>query len=124
MDKYKYAYISAMIKNCKDNITHISTNMVQKLDTILKLIEPHVLSLEEILEWEDSVWVEEKNGALYPALIKKVYEDRQVIAVYDLSRYYDVSSCEYQYYNKIKRFWTNKPTKEQQENTKWEELED
>lgn len=95
----------------------------EKLDEALEKFMPRVLSLEEVLDWKDSVWVEEKNGDTYIALIKRIWPDRKLIGVIDHSHYYVSSGCEYGDYGRLKRFWTARPTKEQQAQTKWREKE-
>ena len=90
-------------------------------DTAIDLVRPRVLTLDEVKEWKDAVWVEEKNGALYPALIKKVWEDRRVIGVIDCSEHYTTSSCEFDDYGRLDRYWTRKPTEELREETPWRE---
>lgn len=96
-------------------------NIEGVIDDIYNLLKPRVLTLEEALEWQDSVWVEEKNGKVFLALIKQIFKDRKVIALLDCSEYYTTSSCEFNDYGKIQRFWTAKPTPAQQELTKWDE---
>lgn len=93
----------------------------EKLDEALEKFMPRVLSIEEVLNWKDCVWVEEKNGDTYVALIRRIFEDRRLIAVEDCSHYYVSSGCKYEDYGRLKRFWTARPTKEQQEQTKWRE---
>lgn len=92
-----------------------------KLDEMLDLFMPRVLTLEEVFAWKDSVWVEEKNGDVYVALIRRIFEDRELISVEDCSHYYVTSGCKYEDYGRLKRFWTMKPTREQQEETPWRE---
>ncbi|MBR6707267.1 MAG: hypothetical protein IKI84_11410 [Clostridia bacterium] len=92
-------------------------------DTVKELTVPRVLTMDEVREWKDTVWVEEKNGDVYLALIKKIWEDRQVIGMIDYSHYYTSHGCEFEDYGKLTRYWTRKPTKEQQEETPWMENE-
>lgn len=107
----------------RKTIEDVKEAVSEKLDEVLELFKPRVLTLEEVLNWKDAVWVEEKNGAVYVALIKRIWPDRKLIGVIDYSRYYTSSGCEFEDYGKLTRFWTAKPTPEQQEQTKWREKE-
>ena len=109
------------IENCRKAMKESIGNLEGAINDVYNLLKPRVLTLEEVLEWKDSVWVEEKNGTVFLALIKRIFDDRKVIALFDCSEYYTTSSYEYDDYNKIQRFWTAKPTPEQQELTKWDE---
>lgn len=119
MDRQKE--LITTIENCRKTIEDTNKALENAINNVYNLLKPRVLTLEEVLEWKDSVWVEEKNGAVYLALIKRIWEDRKVIGVLDCSHYYVTSGCEYADYGKLTRYWTAKPTPEQQENTKWDE---
>lgn len=113
-------------ERCAEMIDHL-TGCVQEMDemlgmlkdTVKELTVPRVLTLEEVLKWEDSVWVEEKNGDVYLALINRIWEDRKLISVRDVSHYHTTSGCEYRHYGRLIRYWTAKPTPEQQAETEW-----
>lgn len=119
MDKSKE--LITTIENCRKTMAESIENLEGAINDVYNLLKPRVLTLEEALEWQDSVWVEEKNGKVFLALIKQIFKDRKVIALLDCSEYYTTSSCEYSDYGKIQRFWTAKPTTEQQKQTKWHE---
>lgn len=119
MDKQKE--LITTIENCRKTIEEATKTLQGAISDICDLLKPRVLALEEVLEWKDSIWAEEKNGALYPALIKRIFADRKVMELYDYSHNYGPTSCEFDDYNKLERFWTAKPTPLQQEITKWDE---
>ncbi len=116
--------IVSTIENCKKAAEGMDDDVKKLVDDMLKQFMPRVLTLEEVLNWKDCVWVEEKNGDTYVALIKRIWPDRKLIGVIDHSHYYVSSGCEYADYGRLKRYWTARPTKEQQENTKWIEREE
>lgn len=121
MDKQEQLIVA--LESYKEAVSEMSKRLNEIIDSVRNPQEARVLTLEEVLTWKDSVWVEEKNGSLYVALIKRIFNDRKVIALFDCSKYYEVSSCEYGDYNKLERFWTSKPTPEQQEAVKWDEVD-
>lgn len=118
MDKQEQ--LIATLESCKEAVSEMNKRLDEVIDSVRNPQEARVLTLEEIPTWKDSVWVEEKNGALYVALIKRIFNDRKVIALFDCSQYYETSSCEYCDYNKLERFWTSKPTPEQQKAVEWD----
>lgn len=118
----KWERCAEMIDYLVGCVQEMDEMLARLKDTVDELVRPRVLTLDEVKEWKDAVWVEEKNGAVYVALIKRIWEDRKLIGVIDYSRYYTSSGCEFEDYGRLTRYWTRKPTKEQQEKTPWREM--
>ena len=117
----KWEQCKEVLESCRSEIEELGGQLVKIIDRIEEAVRPRVLTLDEALQWKDAVWVEEKNGDVFLALIKRIFLDRKVMSVTDWSHYYSDSSCEFSDYGRLIRYWTGKPTKEQQEETGWNE---
>lgn len=96
-----------------------------KILDILKKQEPRILTLEEVKNLQSlkdgAVWLEMWRGAVFPALPEILLSNISYFVAIPFNSYR--SWVEDEYYNKTWRCWSSRPTKQQMEEAKWDDID-
>ena len=95
-----------------------------KILDILKKQEPRILTLEEVKNLQSlkdgAIWLEMWRGAVFPALPEMLLSNISYFVAIPFDDYRGWVRNEY--YGKTWRCWSSRPTKEQMEEVKWNDI--
>lgn len=78
-----------------------------------------MLTPEELQDWQNAIWFEEKGEYPFLALIRSYYKDDE-LNIIDAHCYGKITKHDMGLYNKWWRCWSSRPTDEQREAVKWD----
>lgn len=93
-------------------------NVVKAWEVFSRKQKPHVMSLEEVRAAE-VVWLEQ-CGTCVCAIKIQNFDNGTMSFAYEYNHYTSFININPEYYGKISRCWTSRPTDEQKEATPWE----
>lgn len=95
------------------------SQMIEDTITLLKKQQARILDLNELKNWDNAVWFENKDEQdCYIALIANVWTHEVALVNVEPGKFQVVFLCEF--YKKEWRCWSARPTIKQRQAVKWE----